>query len=400
MERCASLCPSFSSGRPETGTGIHCRAPGRAGSPEMAHEVLRYLDELGLRHAVALSWPVAGEPGPGPDALAGSGDVAQLTLRPDVAAAWAPECDTTGLADIIRERYGADARNLEREILLAMLLAPVPLPFPSAAELRAAVRVKTHTVTAARQTELAFDTEHAERPAGYWTYDETRGFTVLPGRPLIDALRRATQPGASGKRYSFSCYRATEYVTLLGIAQTLAEFNPALLAGLQRQWERRAIMSGEFHDVFLREYGSMESPLPPRYYVPGDRLWFRNPDEPSSNVEGYEGSWVFYLGGGLFTNFWQHDAPFTLTSKCVEIYHWRHGLCRDGDGIVRMDEDVVQARVTASMADPRAVRDILARMLRLREPRGVYVDGGCIDTTRECVRWLCPGTAELVLPQG
>src|SRR3546814_17994260 len=76
---------------------------------------------------------------------------------------------------------------------------------------------------------------------------------------------------------------------------------------LQRQWETRAIMSGQFHDVFLHEFGSMTEPLPPKYYIPGDRLWFRNPDEHSSNVEGYEGSWVFYVGDGLFTNFWKRD---------------------------------------------------------------------------------------------
>ena len=77
-----------------------------------------------------------------------------------------------------------------------------------------------------RKTALAFDTEHAERPEGYWTYDEERGFTILPGRSLIEGLRRATQPEASGQLYAFSCYRATEYVTVLGIAQELEEANP------------------------------------------------------------------------------------------------------------------------------------------------------------------------------
>ena len=88
-------------------------------------------------------------------------------------------------------------------------------------------------------------------------------------------------------------------------------------------------MSGRFHDTFLHEYGSLAEPLPQRFYVPGDRLWFRNPDSASSDVEGYEGSWVFYLGGGLFNNFWERDQPFTLTSKCVEIHHWQHALRAD-----------------------------------------------------------------------
>ena len=38
-------------------------------------------------------------------------------------------------------------------------------------------------------------------------------------------------------------------------------------------------------------------------------------------------------------------------------------------------------------------------MERYRESRGVYTAaGGCIDTTREFARWVCPGTADLVLP--
>ncbi|MFC4274435.1 hypothetical protein ACFO5L_04555 [Achromobacter aloeverae] len=325
--------------------------------------------------------------------------LARLRLRPDIAAAWTPGFDTTGLRPLLDQRHPGDPeRNLEREIVVALLAAPVAFRYPSHDELAAAVRIKRDIVQAAYKTELAFDTEQAERPADYWTYAEDTGFTVLPGKSLIEALRKASQPEDSGKLYSFSCYRATEYVTLLGIAQELARSNPALLAQLQRRWETRAIMSGLFHDVFLREYGSMEAPLPPKYYVPGDRLWFRNPDERSADAEGFEGSWVFYLGSGLFNNFWKHEQPFTLTTKCVEIYHWRDGVYVDAAGKTRLDESIVEAKVRVSLADPAEVERILKLMVRLREPRGVYVDGGCIDTTRECVRWVCPGTADLVIP--
>jgi len=312
----------------------------------------------------------------------------------------AAQRDTTGLCAALGLDTAADPDDLAREIVLAMLLGPVPFPFPGAAELRSAVHIRRHIVQAARKTALAFDTEHAERPAGYWRYDEARGFTVEPGVSLVDALQKATQPDASGKLYAFSCYRATEYVTLLGIALELRVAHPALYAGLQRQWETRAIMSGPFHDVFLREYGSMDAPLPSRYYVPGDRLWFRNPDAHSSNVEGYEGSWVFYLGNGLFNNFWKRDQPYTLTAKCVEIYHWRDGARLDAQGRLVLDEAIVEERVAQTLNDPAALQEILARMLRRRDPQGVYAEGGCIDATRECARWILPGTAQIVLPDG
>ncbi|HEY9279417.1 MAG TPA: hypothetical protein VIP51_05020 [Eoetvoesiella sp.] len=313
---------------------------------------------------------------------------------------WAPHFDTTQLCEKLGLSTQSNPDDLEHEIVLTMLLGPVLFAFPSFGDMLSAVRIRRNIVQNARKTALAFDTEHAERPADYWTYSEETGFVLLPGAPLILALEKATQPDSSGQLYSFSCYRATEYVMLLGIAQELAECNPSLFEQLQRQWETRAIMSGQFHEVFLREYGSMDEPLPPKYYVPGDRLWFRNPDEASSDVKGYEGSWVIYMGGGLFTNFWKRDQPYTLITKSLELFHWRNATYRDSDGGLQVDDDIVDERVRVSLQDPDEVRRILDEMLRLRDPSGVYVDGGCIDTTRECARWVRPGTADLQLPDG
>lgn len=348
--------------------------------------VLAHLDALGLQDDVHVT-----------DA---PGAQVAIALHEDRAAAWVPFGDTTSLA----RKLGLDPigkpEDLERETLLAMLAAPRVCGFnyPSFEEFLAAVRVRCHIASAARRTQLAFDTVGAERPADCWTYDEERGFTILPGKSLITSLQKATQPEVSGKLYSFSCYRATEYVILLGIAQTLAGINPPLLDRLQRQWQTKAVMSGPFHDVFLVEFGAMNDPLPPGYYVPGDRLWFRNPDEPSSNVPGYEGSWVFYLGGGEFSNFWKRDQHYTLTTKCVEIYHWRHGAYRDAAGQWQMDENIVEARMRETLADPAEVERVLRQVFRLRDPQGVYAEGGCIDSSRECPRRLCPATSDIVLP--
>jgi hypothetical protein len=287
--------------------------------------------------------------------------------------------------------------DLEKEILLAMLAGPVTFEYPSYAELITSVHIRRNIVEAARYTTLSFHTSKIERPTDYWMYSLESGFTLLPGKPLIEALRMATQPGLSGQQYSFSCYRATEYVILLGIAQELAACNPELLHQLQLRWESKAIMSGRFHEVFLHEYGSMDAPLPPEYYVPGDRLWFRNPDERSSDVTGYEGSWVIYLGNGLFTNFWKCDKPYTMMAKCVEIYHWRSGVYQDAQGNPQIDEAVVEDHVRATMNDPTEVERIVERMMRLRDPKGIYADGGCIDTSREYPRYVCPGTSGIIL---
>jgi len=278
-------------------------------------------------------------------------------------------------------------------------MGPVGFEYPSLDELESAVYIRRNLVLAARKTTLAFDTTAAERPEDCWTYNKDTGFTLLSGVPLIDALVKTTQPEVSGRLYSFSCYRATEYVTLLGITQELARCNPELFERLQTVWRQRAIMSEEFHTVFLREQGSMDEPLPPLYYVPGDRVWFRNPHEASADATGFEGSWVMYLGGGLFTNFWKHNQHYTLTAKCVEIYHWRHGLYRDEQGEVRIDEERIKPLIEATLNNPVELARVMALMTRWRELRGVYTQaGGCMDTTREFARWVRPGTSDMPIP--
>ncbi len=367
--------------------GVHLLTPALAARPGTHGGFTELLARLGLQDAVC------------PAAMPGDTAHTGLCLRPDLAAQWLPDHDTTGLAARLKLDTTASTDDLEREILIAMLASPAAFTFPSAGELAAHVRIRRNIVQAGRKTALAFHTTEVDRPEDCWTYSDDNGFTVRPGHALISALQKATQPDASGRLYSFSCYRATEYVILLAIAEELQQCNPPLLAALQQRWERRAIMSGRFHDVFLREYGTMDEPLPPRYYVPGDRLWFRNPDEHSSDVSGYEGSWVFYVGGGLFTNFWKRELPFTLTAKCVEIYHWRHATYTDTEGELRINEAIVEARVKATLADPDETRRVLALMMRWREPKGVYAEGGCIDTSREGPRWVCPGTSDVVLPE-
>lgn len=106
---------------------------------------------------------------------------------------------------------------------------------------------------------------------------------------------------------------------------------------------------------------------------------------------------MFYLGGCRFCNFWKPYAPFTLTDKCVEIYHWRHATFTDSEGELRIDERIVEARVAATLADAQQTADVLEKMQRLRDPAGVYAAGGCIDTSREAPRRVCPATSDIRL---
>jgi hypothetical protein len=312
-----------------------------------------------------------------------------------MSAAWmqiyAPNSDTLSLHE--------HADNLQQEILWSMLVSPHLFEFNNLEALSSAVRVRENIVLDARKTALAFKTDAAERPSEFWRYEEEAGFILHAGTGLISALISATQPEATGKLYDFSCYRATEYVILLGLAQEAAVHNTALLAQLQATNEKYAIRSGQFHDVFLHEYGSLEAPLPARFYVPGDRIWFRNPDAHSSDVTGYEGSWVIYVGSGLFSNFWKRDQPFSLQSKCIEIFHWRDGVQTNAAGDLWLDEAKVEACIQETMQEPSKVQHILQQMMRIRDAKGVYAEGGCLDATREYPKQIYPSACELNLPK-
>jgi len=306
-------------------------------------------------------------------------------------AVFAPDSNTLSLHAI--------ATQISQEILWALLVSPVGFEFKSLEALASSVRVRKNIALAARKTALAFKTEAAERPVDYWHYEEEAGFILQPGQGLINALVSATQPEATGKLYDFSCYRASEYVILLGLAQEASKHNTPLLDDLQKLNEVHAVRSGQFHDVYLHEYGTAEKPLPSHFFVPGDRLWFRNPDEASSDITGYEGSWVIYMGSGLFSNFWKRDQPYTLIAKCVEIYHWRDGLQTKSDGELWMDESVVEACMVDTLRNPTKLKKVLQRMMKMRDPKGVYADGGCLDSTREYPKQIFPGINELNLPR-
>jgi len=368
--------------------GILLRQAGARSLAQTRQDMLTRLGALDLAHCVQAS-----------EETGAAGGCVRFSIAEEQASAWAPGGDTLSLARRLQLDTEQRPADLTREIVLTLLMAPVPVEFPDLDELVSAVAIRSNIVRAARKTTLSFHTSQAERPEDCWTYKEDCGFVILPGVCLATALAKATQPDVSGTLYSFSCYRATEYVILLGIAEELVHCHPHLLQQLQALWTERPIMSGEFHEVFLREQGSMDAPLPPRYFVPGDRVWFRNPHEPSSEASGYEGSWVIYLGAGLFTNFWKYHQPYTLTDKCLEIFHWRNALYIDAQGHERIDEDRVEALVAASRLDAAETERILELMQRYRDPRGVYQHGGCLDTTREFARWVHPGSTDLVLPQ-
>jgi hypothetical protein len=293
------------------------------------------------------------------------------------------------------------SKNLQQEILWAMLISPVVIEFKNLEALGSMVRIRENIVRNACKTALTFETKRAKRPPEFWRYEEQKGFILLPHVSLIDALIKTTQPGPTEEYFDFSCYRATEYVILLSLAQESVVHHPDLFNRIQNRWRTKDIRSAQFHMIFLNQFGSEDEPLPLQFFIPGDRIWFKNPHEPSSNVSGYEGSWVFYIGGGLFSNFWKKDKaytePFTLDMKCIYIYHWRDGLQSSSNGELLIDEEVVKSQISQTLQCPSKRQHIVKEMMRIQDLPGVYRDGGCLDRYREVPKQIHPSSCELSL---
>ncbi len=345
-------------------------------------KVLQRIAELGLTPYVEMtSVPV-------PDHFSTG-----FRLRQDPDAAFSLSHDTTALCEAFGLNTMADPRDLEREIWLAMLVSPVFIDYPSFAELESAIRIRMNIVHAARKTFVRFDTMQVDRPTDYWTWDDDCGFLLQPGKSLTRALQVATQPGDSDRIYAFSCKRASEYVMLLGLVQEAETAHPDLYRRLVKQSQTRALRGDDFDHAYLQKVNKNKEPLK-RFFIPGDRVWFRNPDKFSSDITGFEGCFTIYLGNGRFPNFWKKGRTETLISKCLIHYYWRDAVYQNAEGDWQVDEPLADRLAEAALKDPEQVDQIVDELMQWVPSWA----GGCTEPSRECARFIHPGTESLALP--
>jgi hypothetical protein len=350
---------------------------GRVNSERRLRQVQRCLRSLGIDDLVDCS-------------MSTGGDGRYLHLRASHRLlALCPDFDTTNITTFLRTHQPNRDRALISEIILAMALSPDVVYFGSEQELKSNLRMRCTVVQVASRTELNFDTSSITRPQAYWIYTKENGFLLRQGVSLADGLERALCPDVSGFTYAFSCQRASEYLILYAVVCELQKVNKTGLNDVEQQWRKRALTGDDFLFRFLGERGTRENPMPMRYYIPGDRIWFKNPDDHSSDLEGFEGSWVIYLGGGRFCNLWDRHRPYTLEEKCLEIYYWSQCVEVSPAGILWMNEAVVKEQVEKALHEQDLSGPILKKMMVYRDPTGVYADGGCIDLSRDSFSALC-----------
>ena len=343
----------------------------RVGSEKRLRQMQRCLRYLGIDHLVDCS-------------VSTGGDECYLHFRASHRLlVLCPDFDTGTIAATLRAHQSDQDRTMMGEIILAMALSPTLMLFKSGQELKSNLRMRCTVVQLASRTELNFDTDSITRPQAYWIYTKENGFLLRQGVSLAEGLERALCPDVSGYTYAFSCQRASEYLMLYAVVRELLKVDKLALHATEEQWRKRALTGDDFLFRFLEERGTRENPMPMRYYIPGDRIWFKNPDDRSSDIIGFEGSWVVYLGEGRFCNLWDRHRPYTLEEKCLEIYYWSQCVEVSPAGIPWMNETEVKERVQLALNDPSIKSPILQKMMVYRDPAGVYADGGCIDLSRD-----------------
>lgn len=255
------------------------------------------------------------------------------------------------------------------EILLCLLNSPIINKYKDLDELETEINIRKNIVKYGYITHVNFNTNSDIRSNKYFN-----GVKLLPNRSLILGIKENLLPSISGKIYDFSCYRVTEQLILLAILIEAKNKYPELLNKIEDRWRIEPIKSNLFHTIFLNEHGSKFFPIPLNYYVPGDRVWFKNPDDRSSDIIGYEGKWTIYLNNGLFGDFWKNNGninnQFTIENIMIEIYNWRHSIINI-DNIDYIDEDIVQ------QLNKNTNNNIIDQMYKYN------IMGGCIDMTRE-----------------
>jgi hypothetical protein len=362
----------------ETQALIHAQSIGfalllasRVDSERRLRQARRCLRSLGIDDLVDCS-------------MSTGGDGRYLHLRANHRLlALCPDFDTANITIFLRTHQPNRDRALISEIILAMALSPDVVYFGSEQELKSNLRMRCTVVQVASRTELNFDTSSITRPQAYWIYTKENGFLLRQGVSLADGLERALCPDVSGFTYAFSCQRASEYLILYAVVCELQKVNKTGLNDVEQQWRKRALTGDDFLFRFLGERGTYENPMPMRYYIPGDRIWFKNPDDYSSDIEGYEGSWVIYLGSGRFCNLWDRHRPYTLEEKCLEIFYWSKSTAVNDSGVLFMNEAVVKQQVEKALHEQDLSGPILKKMMVYRDPTGVYAEGGCIDLSRD-----------------
>ena len=311
-----------------------------------------------------------------------------INLKKNIFNILMPDYNTLDIIKNINNiDFKYDNNNLHTiEILLSLFGSPVHFIYDSLNDLLSEISIRKNICYYASKTYVSINTsDNIKRPEKYFKNTES-DVILLNDKSLIDGIIYSLLPSISGNIYDFSCYRVCEYILLLSILLELKKQNKDyLIQNIESIWRKETIKSKKFHEIFLTEFGSNIFALPKLFYIPGDKIWFKNPDDKSSDIEGFEGKWTIYLGNGLFGDFWKTcgniNNQFTFEDILIEIYNWRFCVKYDKNNELYIDEKEVNYRNKLCKEYKEEKNRIISLMNNYRN-KYFFIDG-CIDKTRE-----------------
>jgi hypothetical protein len=282
---------------------------------------------------------------------------------------------------------------LDMEIILSLLGCPVHFVYESLGELLSEISIRRNISYYASKTHVLLNTRTditIKRPEEYFKNNDT-DILLLDNKSLIDGIIYSLLPSISRNIYEFSCKRACEYIVLVSILLELKKHNKEhVIKKIESIYRTQPIKSVSFNDIFMIEYGCDTFPLPKLFYIPGDKIWFKNMDNKSSYIRGFEGKWSIYLGNGFFGDFWKTcgdvNNQFTFEDILIEIYNWRFCVKYNENKELYIDENEVNYRNKLCKKNEEEKNKIVSMMSKYRNK--YFLDGGAVDRTRERPRYI------------
>ncbi len=146
-------------------------------------------------------------------------------------------------------------------------------------------------------------------------------------------------------RYSMGCYSASKSVMAQGLLDYYSRVRPdpekldkiekAMLADKAPLSDIEPGIAWDFVQSMtpedLKQPGkilTVKKGIAPRNFIPGDWVYIKNTDGPSSDMSGYEGSNAIYLGRNNFDDYYgeMKNKHYTFKEKINEVYQWRYGV--------------------------------------------------------------------------
>ena len=179
----------------------------------------------------------------------------------------------------------------ERKILEVLSKSDDEYIYKSLGQLKFEIGLRKAIIDAAKalyRSGLGFDVFRDARCNNeYWTRRDDGGFVLKPGIKASDAIQDIYQ---NGSKYSTECATAMQIVYYKALLEIFPEnvFNRMFPTIILMNW----------HDIAreLRETGYMQQV---RGFIPGDRLYFANPDVDPKTPE-WQGENVIDLGNGTY----------------------------------------------------------------------------------------------------